>query len=142
MRDTSSWSRCSQTWYDFKPFMSADDWLSRFRRPTLALFILLSSGFLACSVAKGKGVPARGNPLEGAPRIELVQDGFNYTEGPTWHEPSQTLFFVDLKEHAVFRYAPGSKVRRILIDSGGAAGMEIITARRALYRVRLRIPGL
>lgn len=86
-------------------------------------------------------MPAPRNPLEGQPRVELVQDGFDYTEGPIWHEPSQALFFADLRRHAVFRYTPGGKLEPILDDSGDAAGLEIFNGEILLAQMKAQQLG-
>jgi gluconolactonase len=43
----------------------------------------------------------------GAGTVELVDGGYQFTEGPQWREVEQDLVFTDIPASTVFRYLPG-----------------------------------
>jgi gluconolactonase len=43
-------------------------------------------------------------------RLELVQDGFGFLEGPVWDRRTSSLIFSDLVAQTVYRYTPGQGV--------------------------------
>ncbi|XP_072380392.1 regucalcin-like isoform X2 [Diabrotica undecimpunctata] len=51
--------------------------------------------------------------------IEKVVDGLTFAESPYWDANNQCLYFVDLMESTVFRYAPRSKrkLRQVKIEN-------------------------
>ncbi|XP_028135464.1 regucalcin isoform X4 [Diabrotica virgifera virgifera] len=54
-----------------------------------------------------------------APVIEKVVDGLTFAESPYWDANNQCLYFVDLMESTVYRYAPRSKrkLRQVKIEN-------------------------
>jgi len=53
-------------------------------------------GGMAGSGGTGGDASAGFDPLEGIGMVELVADGFVFTEGPTWRSADRTLLFSDI----------------------------------------------
>jgi gluconolactonase len=64
-------------------------------------------------------------------RIELVADGFDFTEGPVWH-PDGYLLFSDVPGDAIYRLVPGREPEPWASPSGHANGLALDRARRVL----------
>ena len=47
------------------------------------------------------------NPLVGAGDVELVDGGYQFTEGPQWRDAEGDLVFTDIPANTIFRYVPG-----------------------------------
>jgi gluconolactonase len=97
----------------------------------------------------GSGGPV--NPLTGAGSVELVQNGYMFTEGPQWRESAGVLLFTDIPASTIYQYMPGggaptvfrmpsSESNGLAIDQDGAVisaqhnnhmiardGMEIVS---------------
>lgn len=44
-----------------------------------------------------------------APVVEKVLDAVKLGEGPHWHAPSQTLYYVDIEGKKLIKYVPATK---------------------------------
>ena len=64
--------------------------------------------------------------------IELVQDGFAFTEGPAWEPKSGTLFFSDIPNTAIHRVQPDGTVVKWTGDSKHTNGILITAKGRML----------
>ena len=51
--------------------------------------------------------PDFGDPLAGVGTVELVQGGFQFTEGPQWREAEGDLVFSDVPASIIYRFPPG-----------------------------------
>jgi gluconolactonase len=47
------------------------------------------------------------NPLVDAGDVELVDGGYQFTEGPQWRDAEGDLVFTDIPANTIFRYVPG-----------------------------------
>jgi sugar lactone lactonase YvrE len=63
--------------------------------------------------------------------LELVADGFDFTEGPAWH-PDGYLLFSDVPGDAVHRLVPGREPEPWVSPSGHANGLAIDRTGRVL----------
>jgi gluconolactonase len=76
------------------------------------------------------GTPAvdafRGDPLIGVSSVELVDDGYQFTEGPQWREAEGDLVFSDIQGNTVYRYVPdGGPPTPFRTPSGNANGNAV-----------------
>lgn len=51
-------------------------------------------------------------------KLEIVADGFKWTEGPAWDRKNGYLLFSDIPDNIVYKYKPGEKVVPFLKPSG------------------------
>jgi gluconolactonase len=56
-------------------------------------------------------------------QITQVADGFQFTEGPVWHEDGY-LLFSDIPANKIYKYQPGQKVS-VFLENSGYIGSEI-----------------
>ena len=63
------------------------------------------------------GSQTRTDPLEGIGTVELVADGFSFTEGPTWRSEDQTLLFTDIPANTIHELTPPSTIEVFRDDS-------------------------
>lgn len=76
----------------------------------------------------GDGAPdgSKVNPLDGAGTVELVQDGYMFTEGPQWREAQGYLLFTDIPASTIFQYTPGGGAPTIFrMPSSESNGLAI-----------------
>ena len=64
------------------------------------------------------------DPLQGIGTVELVADGFMFTEGPTWRSAEQRLLFTDIPANAIHQLTPPDDVSVFVADSGQANGLD------------------
>jgi gluconolactonase len=91
-----------------------------------ALSVVLLGG---CSESTGDGGTggdglSEFDPLEGIGTVELVADGFVFTEGPTWRSAEQTLLFSDIPVNTIYELTPPSATEVFRPDSGFANGLD------------------
>ena len=43
--------------------------------------------------------------LDTQAELELIQDGFQFTEGPVWHAREKCLYFSDILANTLYRYS-------------------------------------
>ncbi len=86
-----------------------------------------SSGSPAAGGGAGSGgtggVSGSTNPLDGIGDVELVADGFDFTEGPTWLTTTGTLLFSDLLGNTIYELTPPDSVAVFRENSGLANGL-------------------
>jgi sugar lactone lactonase YvrE len=70
------------------------------------------------------GAVARFDPLEGIGTVELVADGFEFTEGPTWRTAEQRLLFSDIPGNTIFELTPPDSIAVFRPGSGNANGLD------------------
>ena len=56
--------------------------------------------------------------------MELVADGFNFTEGPTWRAADQKLLFTDIPANTIYELTPPSTIEVFRADSSNANGLD------------------
>lgn len=106
-------------------------------------FLLLAAGLGACG-EDGGGTPADGNvtpdapvppvdapmfdPLVGVGTVELVDNGYQFTEGPQWRESEGDVVFSDIPANTIFTYTPGGATPTVLrMPSGNSNGLAVDT---------------
>jgi sugar lactone lactonase YvrE len=57
--------------------------------------------------------------------LELIQDGFEFLEGPVWDRRDGVLLFSDIPRSTIYRYTPGQGVTEFRQPSGYANGNTI-----------------
>jgi gluconolactonase len=84
------------------------------------------SGGAAASGGTGGsgGTVARFDPLEGIGEVELVADGFERTEGPTWRTAEGTLLFSDISGNTIYELTPPKTIAVFRDDSGNSNGLD------------------
>lgn len=67
-----------------------------------------------------------GDPLVGVGAVELVQGGFQFTEGPQWRDAEADLLFSDVAGNTTFRYVPGGGAATVFrMPSANANGLAL-----------------
>jgi sugar lactone lactonase YvrE len=79
--------------------------------------------------------PATDDPLAGIGEVELVADGFQFTEGPQWMENDGVLLFTDFAG-AIFQVAVDDEISVFRRPSDGANGLAVDTEGRLLAAER------
>jgi gluconolactonase len=90
----------------------------------------------------GGDAPSFGDPLVGIGAVELVQGGFQFTEGPQWREAEGDLVFSDVPASIIYRYQPGGGAAVALVNpSNNSNGLAmdgsgaLIAAEHGMRRV-------
>lgn len=65
------------------------------------------------------------DPLEGIGPVELVEDGFIFTEGPLWLPEQGVLLFSDVPGNTIHRVQPDGTVDIFRMPSGNANGLAL-----------------
>lgn len=78
---------------------------------------LLASGewAYAPAIAQDANPPTNFAPLG---PIELVKDGFKFTEGPAWG-PNQALYFTDIPANRIYKYSPKDGALEVFTEPTG-----------------------
>ncbi len=67
-----------------------------------------------------------GDPLIGIGSVEVVQGGYQFTEGPQWREAEGDLVFSDIPASTIYRYTPGGGAPvSFRTPSGSSNGLAI-----------------
>lgn len=69
--------------------------------------------------------PDFGDPLAGIGAVETIQGGFQFTEGPQWHQPEQALYFTDIPASTIYRYLEGQQAMARVMPSNMANGLAV-----------------
>lgn len=69
--------------------------------------------------------PDFGDPLAGIGTVDMIQGGFQFTEGPQWREAEQDLVFTDIPANTIFRYPPGGAPVALVNPSNNANGLAV-----------------
>ena len=67
------------------------------------------------------------SPLLGVGAVELVHDGYQFTEGPQWRAREGVLVFSDIPGNTIYSYAPGAVPIPFRTPSGNANGLAVFT---------------
>jgi gluconolactonase len=79
-----------------------------------------------CAVICVSDAPDFGDPLAGIGTVEMVQGGFQFTEGPQWREAGADLVFTDIPASTIYRYQPGGGAPVVLVNpSNNANGLAV-----------------
>ena len=79
--------------------------------------------------------PATDGPLAGIGEVELVAEGFQFTEGPQWMADDGVLLFTDFAG-TIFQVAPDDEISEFRSPSDGANGLAVDTEGRLLAAER------
>lgn len=60
--------------------------------------------------------------------VELIQDGFQFTEGPAWHADTATLFFSDIPANTIFALTADGQIKPFTERSGHTNGIISVTS--------------
>lgn len=81
-------------------------------------------GLLAlCAGMSVRPASAQPTPVPTDARAEKIADGFEFTEGPVWHEGR--LLFTDIPANRVYEWQPEAGARVFLEPSGHANGLAV-----------------
>ena len=98
-------------------------------RTSLALLALVAGcgGDDAAAIdgPAGADAPNFGDPLAGVGVVELVQGGFQFTEGPQWREAEGDLVFSDVQGNTIYRYTPGGGAVAFVTPSNNSNGLAL-----------------
>ena len=75
--------------------------------------------------------PAR-DPLDGAGAVQLVQEGFQFLEGPAWNSAEGVLVFSDIPANTIYELTPPDTIVSFRNPSGNANGLAFDTQGRLL----------
>ncbi|MCO8122793.1 SMP-30/gluconolactonase/LRE family protein [Stieleria sp. TO1_6] len=78
----------------------------------------------ACATTVAVGQPAD-DSITPIGKVELVQDGFAFTEGPAWEPQSKRLFFTDIPNTAIHQLASDGTVTTFSADSKHNNGLVV-----------------
>ena len=102
--------------------------VSRKAQSSIALVALFSAlALAACSSSSNDGGSAGAggfNPLDGIGEVELVDEGFVFTEGPAWNVAEGTLLFTDIPLQLIYELTPPDEVAIFREESGNANGLR------------------
>jgi len=65
-------------------------------------------------------------PVPRGATVELVDAGFEFTEGPVWHQGA--LLFSDVSANTVYRWTPNGETTALIKPSGHANGLAVDTS--------------
>jgi gluconolactonase len=96
-------------------------------RKTLAIFILLA-GCTATKEIKTVGSIERLDPaldqiLSPDAKIEVIAEGYNWSEGPVWVESANMLLYSDVPENIVYKWTE-EKGAEVYLNPSGFTGVE------------------
>ena len=60
--------------------------------------------------------------------LELIEEGFQFTEGPVWHARENCLYFSDIPADTLYRYSASKGIESIYHPSGFSNGLTLDTA--------------
>lgn len=70
--------------------------------------------------------PEKTRPVPRGATVELVDAGFEFTEGPVWYHGG--LLFSDVSANTVYRWSPGGETTAFINPSGHANGLAVDTS--------------
>lgn len=100
-------------------------------RTPLTLLLVLGCGGDPAAVDAPLGLdtsidtPDFGDPLAGIGAVEVIQGGFQFTEGPQWREAEADLVFTDIPANTIYRYQPGGAPAPLVNPSNNANGLAV-----------------
>lgn len=86
---------------------------------------IVDAGFTEDGDPGGPDAGPPQNPLTGIGAVELVEEGFQFTEGPQWRETTGDLLFTDISANQIKRYVPGGAVTTFRDGTQGANGLAV-----------------
>ena len=94
---------------------------------TLSLLIcLVGANLLCCSEVLAA------DPIKPVGEVQVVGEGYSFTEGPAWHAETETLFFSDIPNTKIYRVGADGKITVFTDDSKFNNGILIDAQGRVL----------
>jgi gluconolactonase len=93
-------------------------------RPLAALCALVLTYFGGLTIPPA----AAQDGIEPTGKVELIRDGFAFTEGPAWHAESESLYFSDIPNASIHRLGPDGEISLFTDDSKHTNGIWITSA--------------
>jgi gluconolactonase len=84
-----------------------------------------SSNSMIDAAAGGADSAAAVSPLDGIGMVELVQDGYQFVEGPQWREAQGDLLFTDIPATTIYSYSGAGMPTSFRNPSGESNGLAI-----------------
>lgn len=87
------------------------------------------------------------DPLDGIGDVELVQEGFQFTEGPRWYPDENVLRFTDIPANTIYELVEPDTIIEFTTNSGGANGLafdangNVLAAEHGGRRVSMYVGG-
>ena len=66
--------------------------------------------------------------------LELIEEGFQFTEGPVWHARENCLYFSDIPADTLFRFSTSKGIEIVHHPSGFSNGLTLDKAGNILYK--------
>lgn len=90
-------------------------------------FLHLYGGIITILLVLGLGIQteaiAQQSPVSKGATVELVDDGFQFTEGPVWYHGR--LLFSDVTANTIYEWTPGEGTDVFMTPSGHANGLAV-----------------
>lgn len=90
----------------------------------------LIAGLLSCQAPKTNTIgsieridPALDDILRKDARIEIIAEGFDWSEGPLWVEKEKMLLFSDIPPNTIYKWTPG-KGKEVYLKPSGYTGQK------------------
>ena len=83
-----------------------------------------SGGTAGAGGTAGTGGTGGFDPLDGIGTVDLIDDGYVFTEGPTWRAEDSTLLFTDIPANVIYELTPPDTIEVFREDSGNANGLD------------------
>ena len=106
----------------YSPLRGITRWAER---ESVRLLIALTIGLLMAGLSSG-AVRAQEQPVPPGATVELVDDGFQFTEGPVWYEGD--LLFSDIPANTVYKWSPNEETSVFMNPSGHSNGLAVDTS--------------
>jgi gluconolactonase len=96
--------------------------------------VLLMLFLTACGSSASNGdptstparpTPAESDPLAGRGEVELVDEGYEFTEGPQWMQEDGVLLFSDVAGDTIYKLGDGDDIAVFRTPSEGSNGLAV-----------------
>lgn len=103
----------------------------RFRTDLTVLLMLL---LMACGSSASEGEPtatttrpttAESDPLVGRGEVELIDEGYGFTEGPQWMQDDGVLLFSDVSANTIYQLEDGDEITVFRTPSDRSNGLAV-----------------
>lgn len=94
-------------------------------QPSQRSYAARLAALILCAFAVTPPATAQDQAIEPVGDVELVQDGFAFTEGPAWEPKSKSLFFSDIPANKIHRLKPDGSIDVFTDQSNHTNGILI-----------------
>jgi len=88
--------------------------------------LLCVAGLVGLLGTEAQSATAQTSPVPRGAKVELVDSGFEFTEGPVWYQG--TLLFSDIPANTIYRWTPDEGTTVFMKPSGRANGLAVDTS--------------